>query len=276
MSLIILAATIALLSQADKEKFGLSSQSPESAPVLGNIPLELLSSEQLLALQLPTHLTETTSPVTAIPKDLVTSPPDVRDATALNTRVGSEIALFWKNPTTTSRVTIRRQEGNWNPLFSGDVLAQNVTGESFVDSGVTDSVHYSYQISVFASEDANALPSHGVIVNAVSSDTTPPAPPRNITVQSSSDAVLNVQWESSPEDDVVAYEIYRSEVEGQPGALITEVAVGITSLTDTSVFPNVAYYYTVVARDTAGNVSSAQYSAPRMGNPLPFDPPSNL
>lgn len=278
MLIVILAAIIALLSRSGDGGFGLlPSSSIESTPVLALLPTEILKSEPVLQLRFasPIHLDGDAATVvgTATAPNV---PVDVHDAAAMNTRLGGEIALFWKNPVGNHDITIARQEGNWNPLLPGVVLVEHLAAESFMDTTAVDGTHYSYLIQTAAINTESTILSSGVVVNAVASDTTPPAAPRNLTVQSSQSGLM-LTWEQPAEEDVAKIQIYRALMdhakgEGESRVLLAEVPVVMTQYEDSNVIPNATYSYTLVVVDTAGNVSSTTNPAPRMGNSLPFAP----
>jgi hypothetical protein len=54
----------------------------------------------------------------------------------------------------------------------------------------------------------------------------------------------------------VSYDVYRSEVPGEPGSVIASLEQSATSFTDTKATAGQTYSYTVIARDTSGNEAS--------------------
>jgi chitodextrinase len=82
------------------------------------------------------------------------------------------------------------------------------------------------------------------------SDTTPPSAPTNLAATAHSGFQVNLTWTASTDDTAVAgYDLYRN------GVKIGESGAATTSYADTTTNPLTYYYYTVQARDAAGNAS---------------------
>jgi chitodextrinase len=93
--------------------------------------------------------------------------------------------------------------------------------------------------------DANFIP-----------DATPPSTPTHLAASAPSGSEVDLTWSPSTDDvGVVAYDVYRN------GAKIGETNAATTTYKDTTVDPLTFYYYTVRARDAAGNVSPASDQA---------------
>ncbi len=66
-------------------------------------------------------------------------------------------------------------------------------------------------------------------------------------------AVVDLSWSINPENDVAGYHVYRSEHEGERGALLVPELVPTPALRDAAVQAGHRYWYTVTAVDRAGN-----------------------
>ena len=102
-------------------------------------------------------------------------------------------------------------------------------GKTFTDSG-TDSCH------------------------GVRSDASPPTAPTNVTARATSPGQVSVTWSAATDDvGVLGYRVLRN------GVQVGEV--GSTSFVDATATPATVYSYSVVAYDSAGNVSVPSASA---------------
>jgi hypothetical protein len=82
------------------------------------------------------------------------------------------------------------------------------------------------------------------------SDTTPPSQPQNLAAAAISPSQVNLSWQASQDDFVVAgYDIFRN------GTKVASVGGVTTTYADLTVSSPAAYVYTVVALDAAGNPS---------------------
>jgi hypothetical protein len=96
-------------------------------------------------------------------------------------------------------------------------------------------------------------------------DIFPPAAPQNVVGNvlpgaTPGSVLVDLSWSISPERDLAGYRVYRSEEQGNRGALITPDLLLAPAYRDTSVEPGHHYWYTVTAVDRAGNGSES--SAP--------------
>lgn len=99
-------------------------------------------------------------------------------------------------------------------------------------------------------------------VDTGGADTTPPAAPSNIKVESiGSEPTLKISWSDPADTDLLKIVAYRSTASGQLGVLVysTNRGVGIiptTSFEDKNITVGTTYYYTVKAVDIANNEST--------------------
>ncbi len=135
---------------------------------------------------------------------------------------------------------------------SASTLVASTAGSSLVDSGVLAGVWY---YKVLAVDAAGNLSTTSQTVGVTVTDTTPPTQPGSFQAVAGAGTVA-LSWTASTDDSgQVAYDVYRSATSGfapSPASLLTSVTG--TSYVDT---PSLGtWYYRVVARDGAGNVSA--------------------
>jgi uncharacterized protein with LGFP repeats len=94
------------------------------------------------------------------------------------------------------------------------------------------------------------------------SDTTPPAPPQNLTARSGP-ARVSLGWSANHESDLAGYRVYRRTPDTRYAAIATSRS---NTYTDTSVRGGTTYYYRVKAYDTSGNQSASSNFA--TGRPI--------
>lgn len=266
---IVLAAVVGYTSQETHTAFGILDQPvyAHGVPVVTSFADGSLSGAQVLQLDVPS----TGSGAVQAPATLIvpTHPEPVRNVQAINTRVGKEVALFFDRPATVAAVNIYRNE---------ELLVEHWTEEQYIDTELENGVSVVYRVTSVATVDGvDYLADSSGTATAVPSDQIPPFQPTTIMVTSVNDPVegegLQITWTMPADDDLDHITLYRSEVYGNRGDAVTTLpADGDSSYRDTSVQPNVTYYYTVVAVDAAGNASSGDFSIPTPGNPSPFTP----
>jgi glucose/arabinose dehydrogenase len=137
----------------------------------------------------------------------------------------------------------------------GNLLSQSVgTGTTKTLTGLTPSTQY--RLSVFAKDAAGNVSlssAQAICTTLVSSDTTPPTAPTNLTFFNLTAGSVDLTWGASTDNvGVIAYDVRVGStavksVNGTPPATSTSV---------TSLACNTPYTLNVVARDLAGNVSA--------------------
>ena len=89
----------------------------------------------------------------------------------------------------------------------------------------------------------------------IANDVTPPSAPTNLAATTASSAKIDLTWTASTDNvEVTGYDIQRN------GTLLVSVGA-VTSYSDTAAAPATTYQYQVVAKDAAGNISSASNTA---------------
>jgi hypothetical protein len=87
-------------------------------------------------------------------------------------------------------------------------------------------------------------------------DTTPPAAPSDLAVQTSGAGALRLTWTANTESDLAGYRVYRSPTAGGPYSLISGTSLVSTgTYLDQNLEGGKTYYYTVTAVDGSGNES---------------------
>jgi fibronectin type 3 domain-containing protein len=100
---------------------------------------------------------------------------------------------------------------------------------------------------------AGGLPANpGKLTVVASGDSTPPAAPTGLTVESASPAAVSLSWDPHPDTDgdLAGFEVYRDG-----GLLATVADSSATSFTDTAVTENANYSYYLLAFDDSFNRS---------------------
>ena len=125
---------------------------------------------------------------------------------------------------------------------------------SYVDSGLAAATTYRYAVA--AVDAAGNMSPNSTSVNVTTSgtgsppDTTPPSQPSSFTAAAAGPTTVNLSWGASTDNvGVTGYIVRRN------GAQIATPTS--TSFVNTGLTASTTYTYTVVARDAAGNQSSA-------------------
>jgi chitodextrinase len=121
---------------------------------------------------------------------------------------------------------------------------------SYTDTVAMGSTH-SYTVDAFDAAGNHSVTPAPITVTTPSTDTTPPTTPTGLTAIAPSFAQVNLSWNASTDNvGVAGYTVYRN------GAVLTTVAGGLLSYTDSTVVPATNYTYAVDAFDAAGNHSA--------------------
>ncbi|MFA5995114.1 MAG: hypothetical protein WCW27_03565 [Patescibacteria group bacterium] len=91
-----------------------------------------------------------------------------------------------------------------------------------------------------------------------------------VKVSAANPTAIEITWQATPENDVVQYNIYRSEQPGLAGEVITTTTATSTTWLDSTEQAGITYYYSVTATDEAGNESAKNYALAPYGNAQPF------
>lgn len=146
------------------------------------------------------------------------------------------------------------------------VVAPNVTGTTFNDTGLTPSTAYSYTVK--AKDAAGNISAASAVANVTTPaapDTQAPSVPANLKATVTAAPAVDLTWDAATDNTAVTgYKVLRD------GAALGDVTA--TNYTDSTVEAGRTYSYAVKAFDAAGNVSAA--SAPAQAViPAPPPPP---
>jgi chitodextrinase len=167
------------------------------------------------------------------------------------TRGDGRVTLSWAANTEPDLATYR-------VLRNGTEIA-TVTARTFIDTGLTNDVTYSYTLVAVDTSGNRSAPS--AAVPGTPTDLTPPAAPTGLVV-AVGERQLTLTWAANTEPDLATYRVLRDAVE--------IATVTARTYTDTGLSNDVSYSYTLVAVDTHGNRSAP--SAAATGTPRDMAP----
>ena len=163
------------------------------------------------------------------------------------------------DPATAGVAASDLQQAKWkSPLLQ--LGATNTT--DYRDSGFDYGKTYAYLVRSVISSPAGALESSDSPLAIVTpKDTFPPAAPQGIVAAIQPGAApgsvaVELSWSINVESDLAGYRVYRSEQEGERGALLTPELLPSPAYRDNSVQSGQRYWYTVTAVDRSGNESA--------------------
>lgn len=254
----ILAGLSIYISQDNHTSFGLLSQVAyaDVIPVITSFRTGVLTDERLLDLQIrsPYKSYDQVEGFVQNPSD----PPPLESFTALNTRVGGEIGLYWTLPDTTLldnvAVNVYRKLADESDLKE-QLVVERSTETAFVDGTVKNGSVYMYRAVTVAKDEKKQKDyesKESLIVTVVPSDQIPPQAPTEVTVLpvvGSTDGQngLMVEWTNPTDEDFDHSEIYRSTVFGDRGDLLVRIErTENTTFVDPSVKPGDRKEYTVL------------------------------
>lgn len=186
-----------------------------------------------------------------------TTPPGAPSGVAVeDATIGGQVMVSW-NPNAEFDVTGYRVYRSLDPagpfsLISGDQL---VTVTRYHDLDLTNGTTYYYQVTAVDKADNVSQPS-ATASGIPTLDTTPPAAPTGLVVfDRGLGNRLEISWASSPESDVVGYNVYRSTDPNGPFDPVVNYLITDNKISDLGLQNGTTYYYRITARDKAGNES---------------------
>lgn len=130
------------------------------------------------------------------------------------------------------------------------------------DSGFDDGKMYAYLVrSVISSPVGPLESSDSPLAIVTPKDTFPPAAPQNVVAAvqpgaTPASAAVELSWSINVESDLAGYRVYRSQQEGERGAILTPDLLPSPAYRDNSVQSGQRYWFTLTAVDRAGNESA--------------------
>jgi hypothetical protein len=195
---------------------------------------------------------------TVVPTLAATAVPTVRSTPGSGLAAGLSAALLTPTPPRESGYFVRRR------LEKGDPAALNarpIAAPPYVDDSALAGAAYCYTVRNVASVEPLVASADAPEVCLTAKDLRPPAVPKGVALLPQAGG-LEVSWSPSPEEDVIAYRVYRAAA-GAALEKIAERTASERSFVDKTAAPRTKYRYVVTAVDRAGN-ESAQ-SAPVEG-----------
>ena len=168
-----------------------------------------------------------------------------------------QIALTWlaNNEADFQEYRLYRDTQPFADDPSGRTPLVTTTNTAYTDVGLTGGTTYYYRLT--AVDDANQQSGFSAEASAmVPQQDRPPAAPTGLTATAGNDAIT-LNWNASPETDLNDYWLFRDTqpITGDPSGLTPVHMTAVTSYTDTGVTAGTAYFYRLVARDDAGQLS---------------------
>ncbi len=201
----------------------------------------------------------TVTPVDTLPPS---APTNVRSTTT----TAMSIALAWDAATDNVGVT-------GYEVYNGSTLAGTTTGTTYTLSGLTPSTSYSITVKVRDAAN-NVSASSSALTVTTTADTEAPTSPTYFTWTAKTEASISFAWEPATDNvGVTTYELFY-------GTSSTDITTsgGTTSTTTytvTGLKPRTAYYFKIVARDAAGNVSPPTTYGSYIFTPSDTTPPTS-
>jgi hypothetical protein len=193
---------------------------------------------------------------TTAQKDLVGSVPPV-----------SSYRIYRSEPASQVQATSLEPPKQNIPANSPFVRIGDAATPPFRDAQVTFGNTYTYSVrSVVQYPDVQLESADSNLATVTPRDTFPPAAPQGVEVvfvpvRDAAPAYFDLSWSISPDNDIVGYNIYRTEQEGARGDKLNPQLLLTPSFRDMNVVSGHHYFYTVTAVDRAGNESPASTAA---------------
>ena len=175
------------------------------------------------------------------------SAPDELETTA--TPAANRVSLSWETATDDFGIA------SYEVLRDGVVIADVPDGLSYVDETVQPQTSYTYAVRAVDTKGQRGPLCEELVVHTpllVVPDTTAPTAPPTLDGVSTSPTTVELSWTASTDAVGVAQYLVRRD-----GSVVGIVADPSTSYVDTGLAAGSRHTYTVVAVDSAGNVSGA-------------------
>ncbi len=161
-------------------------------------------------------------------------------------------------------------KGSNGPFHEVVSLGNTISNE--IVSGLAEETTYHFILIAF-DEVPNYSPNSDV-VTITTPDGTTPQPPTNVKITKRAITALTLTWESSIDDDVEGYNVYRSESESGVFVKINDNFIGGTTYKykDDDLVENTTYHYKITAYDEVPNESEFSESVSGMTRLGPHPP----
>ncbi|MFA5859161.1 MAG: fibronectin type III domain-containing protein [Elusimicrobiota bacterium] len=222
--------------------------------------------------------------VSGFPTGSDMTPPDKVDGMEVDdTGTGGEIKISWNTGGESNIPDLAgyriycssmSSTGAFDLLTVSPPAGQQISSQEYAHESLVNGVRYYYRMTAF--DNSGNESAYNTVKSTVPSCTvdtvSPVAPVTSPVTVLSEGKQLVLSWNESTAADLKEYRIYRSET-GVNGAYteINVVAKGITSITDTGLKNNVAYWYRIAAVDINGNISQSVTAI--TGTPVDTQPP---
>ena len=174
----------------------------------------------------------------------------------------NQVTVSWTNSGTGVVYDVYRNERGCNAGFIK--AANNLSGTSFVDSGVANGFTYFYQVVAHpsASEACGSAPTICTSVTPTGGGPcTLPAAPTGLTATAASASQINLSWTAV--SGATGYNVYRSTTSGGPYTLVGSTAG--TSFSNTGLSCNTTYFYVVRATNSCGESGNSNQASATTG-----------
>ncbi|UCE39148.1 MAG: right-handed parallel beta-helix repeat-containing protein [Thermoplasmata archaeon] len=144
--------------------------------------------------------------------------------------------------------------GTNNLTFNVEATVPPSPHPYYLDTNLTNGKMYYYKLSA-----SDYRPNESPLSESIAGmpmDTIIPSPPTGLIVSYNPNPdALNLSWNPNSEEDVVGYNIYRSESSGGPYTLVTTVGL-VAKFQDIGLASDIVYYYVITAFDEVPNYST--------------------
>jgi titin len=203
-----------------------------------------------------------------------TTPPPAPSNLTATAASSTQINLSWAASTDNVGVTgylIQRCQGASCATFA-QIAAPAGTGTTFLDTSLSPSTSYSYEI--IATDAAGNLSSPSNVASATTL-AGPPAAPSALTATAASATQINLSWTNNATNQT-GFKVERSP-DGVTFTQIGTTGATVTTYSDSSLAPLTAYYHRVRATNGAGDSTYSNVSnATTPADTTPPTAPSNL
>ena len=202
-----------------------------------------------------------------------TASPGIPGALTATAESSTSIGLSWVASSAGSACAVSynvyRSTTNGFTPGSGNLIASNVTADSYLDNGLTASTTYYYVVEATDSFGSSAASNQASMEtqSGGASCTAVPSAPTGVTATATSSSAIGVSWSAvtPPANCTISgYSVYGSTANGFTPGTGNLIASGVTGTTyaNTGLSASTTYYYKVEATDADGtSAASTQQSA---------------